>query len=195
VTDRDWERELAEIDRRLASVPDPAPEPPGRTQAARPGGARTPALQPTAPAAAARPAPPPASPEAAPPAGRTAAATAGRSLGTPGSSARPPIVAGAVRAAPAAGRRRAVVAALIYWPYPAACGSGLAIYLGLVAALGLAGVATSTTAWRHRAPFVHLVGLAMIVAAGVLGAREVLPRVGYAAIAPGGTAPTWACGG
>jgi hypothetical protein len=87
-----------------------------------------------------------------------------------------------------------VVAALIYWPYPAACGAGLAVYLGLVAALGLAGVATSTSAWRHRAPFVHFLGLTMLAAAAVLGAREVLPRVGYAVPTPG-TPATWACGG
>ena len=66
--------------------------------------------------------------------------------------------------------------------------------LPLVAALALAGVGTSTSAWRHRAPFVHLVGLAMLAAAAVLGAREVLPRVGYAVPAPGAPA-TWACGG
>jgi hypothetical protein len=85
-----------------------------------------------------------------------------------------------------------IVAALIEWPYPAACGAGLGVYLGLVGALGLAGVTTSTSAWRHRAPFVHLLGLAMVVAAAVLGAREVLPRVGYAVPAPG-TPATWAC--
>jgi hypothetical protein len=86
----------------------------------------------------------------------------------------------------------AVVAALVYWPYPAACGAGLAVYLGLVAALGLAGLGTSTSAWRHRAPFVHVLGLAMITAAAVLGAREVLPRVGYA-VPVAGVPATWQC--
>jgi hypothetical protein len=129
---------------------------------------------------------------ATPPAGAADPRAAGRTVGTP---------------SPGPGRRgwraqialllrvllgTGIVAALIEWPYPAACGAGLGVYLGLVGALGLAGVTTSTSAWRHRAPFVHLLGLAMVVAAAVLGAREVLPRVGYAVPAPG-TPTTWAC--
>lgn len=125
----------------------------------------------------------------------------------PVSTAGPGPVAARSVGSPGAGRRSwkaqlamlfrvlvgaAVVAALIYWPYPVACGAGLAVYLGLVAALGLAGVATSTSAWRHRAPFVHLLGLAMVVASAVLAAREVLPRVGYA-VPTAGVPATWVC--
>jgi hypothetical protein len=165
--DPEWERELADIDRRLASVPEPE-------QAA---GAR--GVRPAPPAAL------PAAPRAATP------APAGRALGTPAAAGRRSWRAQfALLLRLAVGA--AVVAALVYWPYPAACGAGLAVYLGLVAALGVAGVATSTSAWRHRAPFVHLLGLAMVVAAAVLGAREVLPRVGYAVPAPGAAA-TWGC--
>jgi hypothetical protein len=87
----------------------------------------------------------------------------------------------------------AVVAALIYWPYPARCGLGLGYYLALVSVLGLAGLATSVAAWRHRAPFVHLLGLVMIAGAGALGAREVLPKIGYAFPTPDHTA-SWRCG-
>ena len=87
----------------------------------------------------------------------------------------------------------AVVLALIYWPYPSRCGAGLAYYLALVGALGLAGLWTSASAWRHRAAFVHLLGLVMIGAAAVLGAREVLPKVGYAVPTPAHPA-SWACG-
>jgi hypothetical protein len=176
MADRDWDRELADIDRRLASVPEAAAPPPAGQRAAAPA---APAPRAAAPAGPARPA-------------AGAPAAGGRTLGT---------------AATAPGRRSwrsqfallarilagaAVVAALIYWPYPSACGAGLGVYLALVAALGLAGVATSTTAWRHRAPFVHVLGLAMIASAAVLGAREVLPRVGYAVPTPGVPA-TWAC--
>jgi hypothetical protein len=86
----------------------------------------------------------------------------------------------------------AVVAALIAWPYPARCGAGLGYYLALVGALAAAGVATSASAWRHRAPFVHVLGLAMVAAAAVLGARDVLPRVGYAI--PSAEHPaSWSC--
>jgi hypothetical protein len=164
MSNRDWEKELAEIDKRLASVPDAPPE------RAAPG----------PPAPAGRPA-------AAPP-----APTPQRRLGTP---------------ADAPGRRSwrtqlalllriafgaAVVAALIYWPYPSRCGVGLGYYLALVAVLALAGVATSVAAWRHRSPFVHVLGLVMLGASGVLGAREVLPKVGYAYPTP--THPVaWAC--
>ena len=181
MADRDWERELADIDRRLASVPDPAPE--------ATGGARRPAPAPVAPGRAehARIEPVRAEP-------RLVAATPppGRALGSPASvpGRRSWRAQAALLLRLLAGA--AVVAALIYWPYPAACGAGLAVYLGLVAALGLAGVATSTSAWRHRAPFVHVLGLAMVAAAAVLGAREVLPRVGYA-VPTAGVPATWAC--
>jgi hypothetical protein len=74
----------------------------------------------------------------------------------------------------------AIIAALVYWPYPARCGLGLGYYLALVGVLAIAGLWTSVAAWRHRAPLVHLIGLTMLVAAGGLGAREVLPKIGYA---------------
>ncbi len=178
MADREWERELAEIDRRLASVPDPQTGP-----------------------VEVQPRPAPAAPRTAPavgpgpggaPGGAHAGAQGGRTLGgaaAPGRRSWRAQFALLFRLLVGA----AVVAALVYWPYPAACGAGLAVYLGLVGALGLAGVATSTSAWRHRAPFVHLLGLAMVAASAVLGAREVLPRVGYAV--PNPTTPaTWACG-
>lgn len=154
MSDRDWDRELADIDRRLGA---------GSPEAAAARGARAPAsaVPPLQGAAV----------DAVPPR---------RSVGTP---------------AGAPGRRSwraqlalllrlvigvAVVAALVYWPYPARCGAGLAYYLVLVAALAVAGLTTATSAWRHRAPFVHVLGLVMLAAAAVLGARDVLPRVGYA---------------
>jgi hypothetical protein len=86
----------------------------------------------------------------------------------------------------------AVVAALIMWPYPARCGIGLGYYLAVVGALAAAGALTAASAWKHRAPFIHLLGLAMVAAAGVVGARDVLPRVGYAI--PSAEHPaSWAC--
>ncbi|MDF1505774.1 hypothetical protein, partial [Roseisolibacter sp. H3M3-2] len=86
----------------------------------------------------------------------------------------------------------AVVAALIYWPYPSRCGVGLGYYLALVGVLALAGLWTSVAAWRHRAAFVHVLGVVMLAAAGVLGAREVLPKVGYAFPTPAHPV-SWAC--
>jgi len=129
-----------------------------------------------------------AAPVAAPP------ATAGRRIGTPadvpGRRSMRTQVALLLRLAFGA----AVVAALIYWPYPARCGLGLSYYLALVSVLGLAGLATSVAAWRHRAPFVHALGVVMIAGAGVLGAREVLPKVGYAFPTVEHPA-SWSCGG
>ena len=163
MSNRDWDKELAEIDRRLASVPDaPQTEP-------------VPAAQRQAPARSAGAVPMSAGAATAAP-----AASAPRRLGTP---------------AEAAGRRSmktqlalllrlafgaAIIAALVYWPYPARCGVGLGYYLALVGVLAIAGLWTSIAAWRHRAPLVHLLGLTMLVAAGGLGAREVLPKLGYA---------------
>jgi hypothetical protein len=168
MSNRDWDKELAEIDRRLASVPD----------------------EPQAPAPA-RPTPAPvAAPSMQAP---SAAAQPPRRLGTPadapGRRAMRTQIALLARLAFGA----AVVAALVYWPYPARCGLGLGYYLALVSVLGLAGLATSVASWRHRAPLVHLLGILMLGAAGALGAREVLPKVGYAFPTPEHPA-SWSCG-
>lgn len=165
MSNRDWDKELAEIDRRLASVPD-EPQAPERS---------TPA-----PVAA----PSPQSPPAAQPARRL-----GTPAATPGRRAMRTQIALLARLAFGA----AVIAALVYWPYPARCGLGLGYYLALVSVLGLAGLATSVASWRHRAPLVHLLGILMLGAAGALGAREVLPKVGYAFPTPEHPA-SWRCG-
>ena len=175
MSDRDWDRELADLDRRLAAVPD-APATPARHP--REGGDGAAALPPgtlvTPDTGVAIP-----PPKSAGAAVRTDARTEGRSLG-----ARVPRERRSWRAQLALLFRVvlgvAAVAALVYWPYPATCGTGLGYYLALVAVLGVVGLATSTAAWRHRAAFVHLLGLAMLTGAVVLGAREVLPKVGYA---------------
>jgi hypothetical protein len=155
--DRDWDKELADIDRRIGDAPNAA-------AAGRAGPVPGPARPPHAPV-------PPAQ---APRRG------VGTPVGAPGRRSWRAQIALLLRLALGV----AVVAALVYWPYPARCGAGLAYYLLLVAALAVAGLATATSAWRHRAPFVHVLGLAMLVAAAVLGARDVLPRVGYACPRP-----------
>jgi hypothetical protein len=175
MSNRDWDKELAEIDRRLAAVPE-EPQRQAAPTVVRPD-------PPRSTGGGALPAAPPASGQAA---------AAPRRVGTP---------------AEAAGRRSmrtqlalllrlafgaAIIAALIYWPYPARCGVGLGYYLALVGVLAIAGLWTSVAAWRHRAPLVHLIGLTMLVAAGGLGAREVLPKIGYAF--PSETHPAdWRC--
>jgi hypothetical protein len=71
-------------------------------------------------------------------------------------------------------------AAMLFWPYEARCGLGLAAYLGAVAAVIGAGVWTSIWTWRHRLAKPHTLSLLLILWGGVLGAIEVLPRAGYA---------------
>jgi hypothetical protein len=70
--------------------------------------------------------------------------------------------------------------AIAFWPYAARCGLGLAAYLGAVATLIGAGVWSSVWTWRHRAAKGHTLALLLVLWGMVLGAIEVLPRVGYA---------------
>lgn len=69
---------------------------------------------------------------------------------------------------------------ILFWPYDARCGIGLAGYLGAVTAIVGAGIWTSVWSWRHRAARAHVLSLLIILWGGVLAAIEVLPRVGYA---------------
>ena len=69
---------------------------------------------------------------------------------------------------------------MLFWPYAARCGVGLFAYLAATAVVIGAGVWTSVWTWRHRSGKAHLLSLLLIVWGGVLGAIEVLPRVGYA---------------
>ena len=73
---------------------------------------------------------------------------------------------------------------MLFWPYAARCGAGLFAYLGATAVVMGAGIWTSVWTWRHRSGKAHLLSLLLIVWGGVLGAIEVLPRVGYAKPTP-----------
>jgi hypothetical protein len=81
---------------------------------------------------------------------------------------------------------------MVFWPYAARCGFGLAGYLGAVLALVVAGTWSSIWTWRHRAAKAHTLSLLLVLWGLVLGAIDVLPRTGYAiptAAHPAG----WAC--
>jgi len=69
--------------------------------------------------------------------------------------------------------------AMIFWPYSARCGIGLFAYLGAVGVVMAAGIWTSVWTWRHRSARGHLLSLLLVLWGGVLGAIEVLPRIGY----------------
>lgn len=81
---------------------------------------------------------------------------------------------------------------LACWPYDVSCGVTLFGYMFAVAVLVVAGLWTATATFRHQMPRRHLIALLVIVWGAVLGASEVLPRIGYANPAPGrGT--SWSC--
>jgi hypothetical protein len=69
---------------------------------------------------------------------------------------------------------------MLFWPYAARCGAGLFGYLAATLVVIGAGVWTSVWTWRHRSGRAHLLSLLLVVWGAVLGATEVLPRVGYA---------------
>ncbi len=69
---------------------------------------------------------------------------------------------------------------MVFWPYSARCGLGLAGYLGAVTALVVSGVWSSVWTFRHRASRAHVLSLLLVLWGLVLASIEVLPRTGYA---------------
>ena len=80
---------------------------------------------------------------------------------------------------------------MLFWPYDAKCGAGLAGYLASVGVLIGAGVWSSIWTWRHRSSRGHILSLLLILWGGVLGAIEIFPRVGYAK--PDALRAGWSC--
>jgi hypothetical protein len=78
--------------------------------------------------------------------------------------------------------------ALPLWPYGNECGLQFFFYLGATTLALLAGAAGAVSSWAARRGLAHLLSLLVVVWAGAMGAREVLPRVGYAA-----QSKTWFC--
>ena len=144
---RDWDKEMANIDRIIAtgppaSAPAPAPaQPPTLAQVAR---------APSAPAAAPR--------------------------GAVGWVGRYAVLFTWVRLA----LGLSLGAAMTQWPYTHGCGLPLFVYLGAVLAVLVAGAWSLVSSWKTRSAFAHFLAIALIIWGGVLAAREVLPRIGYA---------------
>jgi hypothetical protein len=69
---------------------------------------------------------------------------------------------------------------MIFWPYQARCGFGLLGYLIAVVVVMGAGLWSAVWAWRHRAGKAHVLSLLITLWGAILGAQELLPRVGYA---------------
>jgi len=177
MSDRNWEAELAKIDKQLASVSDEQllaerNMPPVGKGAS--GVTRSPvmdarmATQGGAKSAAAPSAPPAAAP-------RVDAGGAWKSW-----------LKVAIAVAAAAG--------LMYWPWPARCGLPLVGFTAATGGVALLGLWSAVGTWRHRLGLAHLASVVVTVWGLVLGAREVLPRVGYA-VPTIERAGQWSCDG
>jgi hypothetical protein len=81
---------------------------------------------------------------------------------------------------------------IVFWPYPTLCGTGLFGYLAATTVVAIGGLWASVWTWRHRSGKMHTLSLLVALWGGVLTAREVLPRIGYAI--PNEAHPaTWWC--
>jgi uncharacterized membrane protein YfcA len=78
--------------------------------------------------------------------------------------------------------------ALAVWPYDKNCGIRLIFFLGAGGIALTAGLLGALAAWTNRRGLAHLLSLLVIVWAGVMVLREILPRAGYAKETRG-----WAC--
>jgi hypothetical protein len=86
----------------------------------------------------------------------------------------------------------ALGAGLAFWPYGTRCGWPLLGYLASAGVVVAAGTWTALWTWRHRSGRGHLLSLALVLWGALLGAREILPRVGYATPTPEHPA-VWLC--
>ncbi len=161
MTDRNWEAELAKIDKQLASVSDERLLADSKPVAAGKGAA-LPAL-------------------AAPKSGAPVRAAAPSVAGT-----RPWLAWVKVTIAVAA------AAGLMFWPWPARCGPPLLGFTAATGGVALLGLWSAIGTWRHRLGLAHVASLLVIVWGMLLGAREILPRVGYAVPTADRTAG-WSC--
>lgn len=71
-------------------------------------------------------------------------------------------------------------ASLMFWPWPARCGIPILGFTAATSGVALLGVWSAVGTWKHRLGLAHLASLLVTVWALLLGAREVMPRMGYA---------------
>jgi hypothetical protein len=69
---------------------------------------------------------------------------------------------------------------IVFWPYDTRCGMGLFGYLAATAMVSITGLWSAVWTWRHRSARGHVLSLLLVAWGGILAAREVLPRIGYA---------------
>ena len=80
--------------------------------------------------------------------------------------------------------------ALVLWPYDKTCGIRLIFFLGAAVLAIMLGVLGAFNSWVHRQGIAMLVSLLAIAWAGIIAAREILPRTGYAKQALEWTCPS-----
>ena len=160
---------MAKIDKQLASVSDEALLAESKAVAPAKGGGRTVA-----------------SPSAAAPARSAAPAS------SPAASANAAPVTGTWRGWLKVTIAVAAAAGLMFWPWPAQCGGPLIGSTAATGAVALLGLWSAVGTWRHRLGLAHVASLLVVVWGVVLGAREVLPRVGYA-IPSSERSAGWSC--
>lgn len=159
MSDRNWEQELAKIDKQLASVSDEQL-----------------LAQQSAPARG---------PVAAPTSAKSAPAKAS-------SSAAPTRMAGSWIAWVQLVVAIAAGVGLWFWPWGTRCGLNAMTFTAATGGVTLLGLWSAVGSWRHRQGAAHILSFAVMIWGLVLGAREVLPRMGYAiptAQRPG----SWSC--
>ncbi len=81
-----------------------------------------------------------------------------------------------------------VAVAMLQWPYDHSCGLDLGFYLTAVAMVLVTAGWASACSWKNRMPVAHSVSQILLLWGFVLGAGQVLPRVGYAK-----DLATWRC--
>ena len=148
----DWDKELAKIDKQLASMSD-------ADLVAEPA---RPAL--------------PAGKGAKPPATRGAQAAPPAEPVATGARAATWALYGRITLSVALG------VGMMFWPYDARCGAGLGLYLGAVAAVIISGIWSAVWSWKHRAARLHSLSLLLVLWGLILGSLDVLPRIGYAKV-------------
>jgi aldehyde dehydrogenase (NAD+) len=136
---RDWDKELADIDKVIAKMP-------AQSQAPAKAGAGAPVAAPTS---------------------RQIAAPSGGKLAVFTTWLR--VALGL-----------ALAVGITQWPYASACGLNLIVYLGAIGVVVLAGLWSSVSSWRRRMGVAHTLSLMVLLWGLILGAREILPRSGYA---------------
>jgi hypothetical protein len=82
----------------------------------------------------------------------------------------------------------ALAIALLLWPYPRVCGLQLIYDLGAAGITALIAILGALASWSHHRGLAHVISLLVLLWAGFVALREVLPRVGYAR-----TSLAWLC--